>query len=67
MYRSVLTNSIIDPSWRLVFSVEYDIGFNQKLSFNFGRDFDGTTQKGGTLIGMLNFIAGFGNKRAIGK
>jgi hypothetical protein len=65
MYRSVLTNSIVDPSWRLVFSVEYDIGFNQKISFNFGRDFDGTTQKGGTLIGWLNFIAGFGNKRAV--
>jgi hypothetical protein len=65
IYRSVLTNSIIDPSWRLVFSAEYDIGTNQKLSFNFGRDFDGTTQKGGTIIGMLNFITGFGNKRGI--
>lgn len=65
VYRSVLTNSIIDPSWRLVFSAEYDIGFNQKLSFNFGRDFDGTTQKGGTLIGAINFISGFGNKRVI--
>jgi hypothetical protein len=65
IYRSVLNKSIIDPSWRLVFSAEYDLGFNQKLTFNFGRDFDGVITKDGNLIATLNFIVGFGNKRGI--
>ncbi|MEI9810302.1 MAG: hypothetical protein WDO16_21870 [Bacteroidota bacterium] len=65
IYRSILTKSIIDPSWRLSFSAEYDIGFNQKLTFNFGRDFDKTITKSGNLIAAFNFIVGFGNKRII--
>ena len=67
IYRSVLNKNIVDPSWRLVFSAEYDLGFNQKLTFNFGRDFNGVISKDGNLIAALNFIAGFGNKRGIGK
>ena len=66
VYRSVLSSSIVKPSWRLNFSAEYDLGFNQKLSFTFGRDFDGVVSKGGNLITALNFIAGFGNKKKIG-
>jgi hypothetical protein len=66
IYRSVLNKSIVDPSWRLVFSAEYDLGFNQKLTFNFGRDYNGVISKDGNLIAALNFIAGFGNKRKIG-
>lgn len=65
IYRSVLNKNIIGASWRLVFSAGYDIGFNKKLTINFGRDFDGTTQKGGTLLAGINFITGFGNKRVI--
>ncbi|HEY6505236.1 MAG TPA: hypothetical protein VIZ28_14775 [Chitinophagaceae bacterium] len=65
IYRSVLTKSIIDPSWRLSFSAEYDLGFNQKLTFNFGRDFDREITKSGNLIATFNFIVGFGNKRII--
>lgn len=65
IYRSVLNKSIIDPSWRLVFSAEYDIGFNQKLTFNFGRDYNGVVSKDGNLIAALNFLVGFGNKKGI--
>ena len=65
VYRSVLNKSIIDPSWRLVFSAEYDIGFNQKLTLNFGRDYNGVISKDGNLIAALNFIIGFGNKKGI--
>ncbi|MFN8248385.1 MAG: hypothetical protein U0T68_05455 [Ferruginibacter sp.] len=65
LYRSVLTKSVIDPSWKLNFSAEYDLGFNKKLSISFGRDFDGVITKGGNLIAAINLIAGFGNKRDI--
>ncbi|MBS1734692.1 MAG: hypothetical protein JST02_15475, partial [Bacteroidetes bacterium] len=65
LYRSVLTKSVIDPSWKLNFSAEYDLGFNRKLSISFGRDFDGVITKGGNLIAAINLIAGFGNKRDI--
>jgi hypothetical protein len=65
IYRSVLNKSIIDPSWRVVFSAEYDLGFNKKLTFNFGRDFNGVVTKSGNLIAAINLIAGFGNKKPV--
>lgn len=65
LYRSILGNSIADPSWRFVLNAEYDLGSNRKLTFAFGRDFDGTISKGGNLITMINLIAGFGGERKI--
>jgi len=65
IYRSVLNKSTIDPSWRLDLNVEYDVGANQKLTFIFGRDFDGAINKGGNLIAALNFIKGFGSSRKV--
>jgi hypothetical protein len=64
LYRSILGNGDIDPSWRLVFNTEYDVGFNKKLTFSFGRDFDGTVSKGGNLVAALNLLMGFGSERA---
>lgn len=63
IYRSVLSSNTIDPSWRLVFNAGYAIWQNQKLTFSFGRNFDGTTTKDGNLIAALSFLTGFGNKR----
>lgn len=63
IYRSVLTKSIVKPSWKFSFSAEYDLGFNKKISVSFGRDFDGMISKGGNLIAALNLITGFGNKK----
>ncbi|WP_315820489.1 hypothetical protein [Paraflavitalea speifideaquila] len=65
LYRSILGNSELDPSWRLIFNAEYDIGKNRRLTFSFGRNFDGTISKGGNLIAAINFIAGFGGERKI--
>jgi len=63
IYRSVLTSGTIDPSWRLVFNADYAIWPNQKLTFSFGRNFDGTISKDGNLLAALTFLTGFGNKR----
>lgn len=63
IYRSILTSDTVDPSWRLVFNADYALWPNQKLTFSFGRNFDGTISKGGNLIAALTFLAGFGNKR----
>lgn len=64
LYRSVLNKNTIDPSWRLALNAEYDIGKkNQKLTFVFGRNFDGTITKDGNLMAALNLIAGFGSNR----
>lgn len=65
IYRSILNKNILDPSWKLNFSAEYDLGFNKKISISFGRDFDGVVSKGGNLIAALNLITGFGNKKAL--
>jgi len=63
IYRSVLSSNTIKPSWRLVFNADYAIWQNQKLTFSFGRNFDGTISKDGNLIAALTFLTGFGNKR----
>lgn len=63
IYRSVLNNDIIDPNWRVVLNLEYKVGTNQKLTFGFGKNFDGTITKSGNLIAAFNFIKGFGSKR----
>lgn len=65
LYRSVLGTSELPSSWRLVFSAEYDIGKNQKLTFSFGKNFDGAISKGGNIVSAINFIAGFGGARKI--
>jgi len=63
VYRSVLSSNTIHPSWRIVFNADYAILQNQKLTFSFGRNFDGTTTKDGNLIAALSFLTGFGNRR----
>lgn len=63
IYRSVLSEETIDPSWRLIFNADYALFKNQKLTFSFGRNFDGTISKDGNLVAALTFLAGFGNKR----
>ena len=63
IYRSVLSTETIDPSWRLIFNADYALFKNQKLTFSFGRNFDGTLSRDGNLVAALTFLAGFGNKR----
>jgi len=63
IYRSVLSSNTIDPSWKMIFNADYAILENKRLTFTFGRDFDGTITKGGNLIATLTLLAGFGNKR----
>jgi hypothetical protein len=63
VYRSVLSSETIDQSWRIIFNADYAIWQNQKLTFSFGRNFDGTISKDGNLIAALTFLSGFGNKR----
>jgi hypothetical protein len=63
IYRSVLNGNAIDPSWKMIFNADYSVLKNQKLTFSFGRDFDGTISKDGNLIAALTLIAGFGNKK----
>lgn len=62
IYRSVLSSDTIDPSWKMILNTDYSLFKNQKLTFSFGRDFDGTISKDGNLVAALSFIAGFGNK-----
>ena len=61
VYRQVQQELGIDPTWRLVATTAYDLGSNRKLSFNFGRQFDGTTSKDGNLIAALNLLFGLGD------
>ncbi|WP_343671144.1 hypothetical protein [Chitinophaga sp.] len=65
LYRSVIGSSVLDPSWRLVLSTEYEVAKNRKVTFSFGRNFDGAISKGGNLIAAINFIAGFGGERKV--
>jgi hypothetical protein len=63
IYRSILEKSIVDPSWRIMFNASYEIGFNQKLIFSFGRNFDGTYFRGGNLGSGIQFLIGLGKQK----
>lgn len=53
----------VGRTWRFVFNADYAIWENQKLTFSFGRNFDGTITKDGNLVAALSFLTGFGNRR----
>jgi hypothetical protein len=63
IYRSYLTENDANNSWRLMFNIDYAILKNQKLTFSFGKNYDGTTTKDGNLIAALGMVLGFGNNR----
>jgi hypothetical protein len=65
IYRSVLNANTIKPTYRLVFNIEYDLLANQKITFAFGKNFDGTINKSGNLIAALNFVRGFGSGKKL--
>ncbi len=61
--RQPLNNDGIDGTSRAAFSLDYQLAENRVLNFTFGKNFDGTVEKGGNLIAVLNFLMGFGGKR----
>ena len=63
VYRSVLNKDTYDSSWRLMLNLDYAVLKNQKLTFSFGRNYDGTTNDDNNLIATLGTVFGFGNKR----
>ncbi|MDX6188872.1 hypothetical protein SGQ83_05890 [Flavobacterium sp. Fl-318] len=63
IYRSALSKNTTNSSWRLMANADYAILKNQKLTFSFGRNYDGTTSKDGNLIAALGLVFGFGNSR----
>jgi hypothetical protein len=65
VYRSVLNTTLLGPSYHYTLNANYQVGKNQIISFNFGRDFDGTITKGGNLLAALNFVMGFGSSKSI--
>jgi len=63
VYRSYLSDFEADNSWRLILNLDYAIVKNQKITFSFGKNYDGTTTKDGNLVAALGTVFGFGNKR----
>jgi hypothetical protein len=63
IYRSFLSNSTSANNWRLMVNLDYAVVKNQKLTFSFGKNYDGTTIKDGNLIATLGTVFGFGNKK----
>ncbi|MBK7938043.1 MAG: hypothetical protein IPJ82_13550 [Lewinellaceae bacterium] len=61
--RQPLNNSGVDGTSRAAFSLDYQLQENRVLNFTFGKNFDGTVEKGGNLIAVVNFLMGFGGKR----
>lgn len=63
VYRSYLSDFEVNDSWRLMLNLDYAIVKNQKITFSFGKNYDGTTTKDGNLVAALGTVFGFGNKR----
>lgn len=52
-------------TYRLMTNAAYAFDENKKLTFSFGRNFDGTTTKGGNLVAALNLLLGFGGSKKV--
>lgn len=64
LYRGTFNNEY-NPTYRLTFNAGYEVAKNMKLTFVFGRNFDGEVSKSGTLISAVNFVMGLGSKKSI--
>ncbi|WP_449401612.1 hypothetical protein [Chryseobacterium wanjuense] len=60
IYRSILNKSDYESSWKFLLNFEYEVAKNQRLTFSFGRDFDGEYKKDGNVIVALNLLIGLG-------
>lgn len=60
IYRSILNKSDFESSWKYVLNFEYEVAKNQRLTFSFGRNFEGDYEKKGNLIVALNLLVGLG-------
>lgn len=63
IYRSILNKSDFESSWKYVLNFEYEVAKNQRLTFSFGRNFEGEYEKKGNLIVALNLLVGLGKFR----
>lgn len=63
IYRSILNTSDYVSSWKFVFNLEYELAKNQRLTFSFGRDFNGEYKKDGNVIVALNLLVGLGGMK----
>lgn len=54
---------VYDPVYRFTFNVGYEIYRNMKLTFMFGRDYDGAITREGNVISALQLLMGFGSKK----
>lgn len=62
VYRGAFGNAY-DPMYRFTFNVGYEIRKNMKLTFMFGRDYDGAISREGNVISAIQLLAGFGSKK----
>ncbi|WP_123902665.1 hypothetical protein [Chryseobacterium elymi] len=60
IYRSILNKSDFESSWKYLLNFEYELAKNQRLTFLFGRNFEGEYEKKGNLIIALNLLVGLG-------
>jgi len=62
IYRGSFGN-VYDPMYRLTFNVGYEVYRNMKLTFMFGRDYDGAISRDGNVITAIQLLMGFGSKK----
>lgn len=63
IYRSILNKSNYESSWKMLLNFEYEVAKNQRLTFSFGRDFNGAYKKDGNVIAALNLLVGIGKTK----
>ncbi|AZA92123.1 Uncharacterised protein [Chryseobacterium nakagawai] len=63
IYRSILNKSAFEASWKYILNFEYELAKNQRLTFSFGKDFNGDYEKKGNLIVALNLLVGLGRMK----
>jgi hypothetical protein len=67
IFRKLSGSGTDDSQWRAAIIIDYYFGENKKISFTFGKNFEGQIgfNTGGDLITAVNLLFGFGTERPI--
>ncbi|MDX1910651.1 MAG: hypothetical protein SFV22_04150 [Saprospiraceae bacterium] len=61
--RAPINNDALKSTWRFSVNADYQVSKTITLTFQFGKNFDGTTTEGGNLMTALHMFTAFGKRK----
>ena len=65
LFQNAFDSQEVDSGYKFIVNAKYVVSKNLVLTLSFGRDFNNMITRDGNVISALNFVKGFGSKRAV--